>query len=147
MDINKIPVVSSRIYLSDVYPDLAELEGATEDEERAWAVVRRANEADNIRRHEMLGERNIRYVTPNNPIAVSETVLDNSRQRAMMEIYWTVDDLGNVLADGKPLFTCPFRSMPLGEFTQKWHLLPIELATAIYAAVLSYNKEWAKPLE
>ena len=143
MDLTSLPTVSDRIYLSDVSGDFSLLENETDIEKRAWVRVRIANEADNIRRAELLGRRDVKYLEPNTNTTFAETIFDNPRTRAKMETYWTLEDVGNLVMNNQSLFPItPVRAMPLVDFENIWHVLPIDVATAIYAAVLYANRAW-----
>jgi hypothetical protein len=143
MDLTSLKAVSDKIYLCDMSLDFALLEGEAQLDDRAWVTVRIANEADNIRRAELLGRRDVKYLQPGSEVTMAETIFDNPRTRAKMEVYWTLEDFGNLTLNGIDLFPLkPIRSIPLTDFERIWHVLPMDVATAIYGAVLNVNRAW-----
>jgi hypothetical protein len=143
MDITSLQTVSEKIYLREISNDFALLEGNVKKKDWAWVTVRVADVGDNIRRAELLGRRDVKYLDATGTAAVAETIFDNPETRAKMEVWYTLEEFGNLTLNKNPLFPItPVRGMLLADFEKIWHALPIDVATAIYAAVLSVNRAW-----
>lgn len=152
MDIQKFPAESGKIYLADVSPEFAELEGKdTPIDERVWVIVRQATQADNMRRADMHVRRETKYTADATGTidSISRISNENPERRRMEEVRLTLREVGNLTNDGKPFFAkMPARDILQKEWEEMWGRLPDpRIATAIHAAVLQQNPDWAAPGE
>jgi hypothetical protein len=138
--VNSKPVVSNPLYLREMSEEFAKREGEVKDEERAYVIVRQATEQDNINRAELQAKRQMQWGAG----AVSEIVEDNPRQRFMYEVYWTLNDVGNLeFDDGRPVFpTLPANKMKFSDFEKLWGGLESWLTAPIHKAVRKMNPDW-----
>ncbi len=150
MKLKKLPIVSDRLILADLSPAFKAVEDATgevQPNDRVWVIVRQATQEDNQRRADLYAKRETRYEADgatDRIASISEVYQDNPLRRMMLEVYWTLQETGNLVTeDGKPYFqTTPAKKMPQAEFEALWGQLDPALARAIYAAVLQVNVDW-----
>lgn len=141
MKISSIPVVSAQLYLADLYEPFKTLEGTNMDPlERVWVTVRQATEGDNEKRADLVAKRHVTLSQD----GMSEQYDDNVRTRMKWEVYWTLDEVGNLVDDdGKPVFRIkPVREMAFPDFEKVWHRFDSRLANAIHKAVRITNPDW-----
>ena len=150
MQIAMKPVKSGRILLADVSDAFRAMEdsnGVTPDENRAWVIVRQASTEDSIARAGLISRRETKYeadrITGKFQPWYSEVRDENTERRKMMEVYWTVDEIGNLSYDtGEPIFTMPLKGKPLAAFEEAYGRLPIEITDALWRAVISHVTQW-----
>jgi hypothetical protein len=132
----RIPVISGPIYLRDAYAPFAALEGDCPESERTWVKIRQATEGENEQRADLTKTREVVWGD-----AVTQRFQDNEREIMRNEVYFTLQEAGNLtFDDGSPIF--PGKMTNFDEFTQRWWKLDSTTATAIHKAVLSINRDW-----
>jgi hypothetical protein len=146
MDLDALATVSDRIYLADIHPGFAKLEGEVANpQDRAWVIVTQATEEDHRRRADLTARREASYTLDEEGRlrSAAEAVTENVYTRIMFEAWATLKDAGNLERKGKPVFAAlPAKSIKLSEFEKVWGgLLPV-VAEAIHAAVRSMNPDW-----
>jgi len=143
VDVSHIQPVSDRVYLAEAYPLFRAYEPENQDD-WAWVKIRRATEADNMRRQPYLDTSVLRYLSRDNANVIAESVQGGDvRARIIDEVYWTLEDAGNLDRDGEPLFSkLPVRGMDKAAFIDVWNSLPVDVTAAIYAASLTVNALW-----
>jgi len=89
-------------------------------------------------------KREVRYTgADESGLAVSEVIDDNWRERIQHEAYWTLQDVGNLERNGKPVFPkMPANIMKWEEFTSIWGKLHPLVAQTIHRAVRQFNPDW-----
>jgi hypothetical protein len=149
MDITKMfATESERIFLAEVSPTFAGLEGELPPEERAWVIIRQATTEENTKRSAMFAKRETKYEAgPDGRVgSISDVYYDNSLNRKMHEVFWTLKDVGNLTLGDKPVFSkVPPKIGSVSEFEKEWGRLPLEVALAIHEAVLVQNPTWRGP--
>jgi hypothetical protein len=151
VDLKTFPVESGKIFLADVSPEFAELEGDVPVDERVWVIIRQATQADNMRRADLYTKRETKYTAGTDGLidSFSRVYTENILRRRMEECRLTLKDIGNLTMEGKPLFAkMPAKSIPQKEFEDLWGNLPDpRIAEAIHLAVLQVNADWSNPGE
>lgn len=156
MAIKAVPVVSGPIYLADVSPAVARLEGDAPDSERAWISVRQATEQDAMKLEDALPDTTVEFIDAVDDVGrpIRREVQkrsDKVRDRFAMQVYLTLCDAGNIWADEdetQPLFK--FRkgtnySRYAGgfqEFLQAFGQLPSVVTIAMRDIVYDHNPMW-----
>ncbi len=137
MDISKLQNLSDRVYLAQVSPAFAALEGETD--KPAYVVVRKIVEEDNLKVAEMVTPHELAY--PDTGIV--ERISANEREMRKHQVYLTLQDTGNLMRGDMPIFpVLPTRDMPFEAFEWLWLALPDVVASALIEAVLSVNPSW-----
>lgn len=136
MKISRLPTISDPIYLSDISPDFAEMEGDVQENKRVWVKVKQATEGDNEHRVGALATRRVEWAGG----AATETVDDNVRTQRRVEAHMTIMEVGNLVdEDGGPYFK---KDMGLTDFNDAWWALPTVVTDALHTAVLQVNPQW-----
>jgi len=163
MAIKAMPIVSDRVFLSDllggadpatstgqvkaaISRQVAVLEGDCSPDERAWVIVRQATEADNMRRSGRVAKRTVKWGDGGD---VEETRDDNLREQWAYEIYLCLCETGNIANyNGEPLFKFKdaggYQKVAGGfeQFLKAYGSLPSAVTAAIRRAVLDANSDW-----
>ncbi len=151
MNLNALVTKSDPIYLADVSKKFTAFEdqyGGTEVGERIAVVVRTASSEDTIKRKALYAKRETKYNGDDQGriTSISEVFEDNPEYRKMMECYYTVESISNLVSgekpNEKPVFDKPLRDIPVGEFIKRWGALPPELTEAVHLAVIKHNPTW-----
>ena len=147
MDLSTLPTVSDKIVLADIHPDYAKLEAAhvQSPDERVWVIVSQATEQDARNRAALTARREASYTFGEDGKMkhAGEAVTENVYERIMLETYCTLQDVGNLMRNGKPVFpTMPAKLGKRADFEKAWGSLPPVLAEAIHKAVRSMNPDW-----
>lgn len=146
MDIKSLSAQSGKIFLADVSPEFARIEGkdvAVDD--RAWVIVSRGTQADQTKRVDLLGERESKYTVGQSGAvsAISRVYSGNDERLKALEAYLTIKDVGNLANEGQPVFArLPLKEMSGKEFDVIWGALPVEVAAALHQAVIKFNPQW-----
>jgi len=146
MDVQKYLVESDKIFLADMLIEFKDLEGDIDPDERAWVIVRQASQADNIKRADLLRQREEKYGMNDAGQAnsYSHVYNDNVLRRRMEEVRLTLKDCGNLTIGDKSLFPkMPAKDISRGDFEAIWGALHPVIADAIHTAALTINKTWA----
>ena len=137
---------SQWLYLSDVSDKFAKFEGEVEPDKRVWVIVRQATTEDHMARAALYAKRETKYgaeAISGKIDSVSEVREENYERRKMYEVWWTLDDIGNLEIDGKaPFDKFPVKQLPLSEFEKVWGSFPTELSNAIWLACVRHNETW-----
>jgi hypothetical protein len=151
MDLKTFPAESGKIFLADISPEFAELEGDVPVDDRVWVVIKQATQSDNMRRADLYTKRETKYSADAAGVidSFSRVYTENVLRRRMEEVRLTLKDIGNLVDDGKPVFPkMPARDIPQKEFEELWGKLPDpRIAEAVHAAVLQVNADWGMPGE
>jgi hypothetical protein len=150
MQLSSKPIKSQRLFLADLSTAFKTLENAKEevpDDKRVWVIVRQATTEDNMARAALYARRETKYgaeAISGKIDSVSEVREENYERRKMYEVWWTLDDIGNLeLEDGKsPFSKLPAKQLPLSEFEKVWGSFPTELSDAIWRACVAHNETW-----
>ena len=151
MHLSSKPIKSERLILADLSPAFLKLEdkdSETEEHKRTWVVVRQATTEDHMARAGLYARRETKYgaeAATGKIDSVAEVHEENYERRKMFEVYWTLDDVGNLDIDdtGKPVFEkLPAKQLSLSAFEKVWGTFPTELSDAIWRACVSFNETW-----
>ena len=145
MDLNALASKSAPIVLADVSPEFLDFEGKdVERDARVAVVVRTATSADKINRAAISSQQETKYMSDGRGgVAISKVTDANAEYRRMMECFWTLESVSNLVRGGTPVFhKTPVRDMAREEFIRVWGDLPPALTNAIHAAVLKHNPIW-----
>lgn len=130
--------VTQEVFLGDTHPTIASEEKDAPQDQRAVAIIRKANEGDNIKREELFSDHSI-VMTDG---GMAETVRDNIRRRWMNEAYIVLVGLRNVTGDDDKPVLEDVRAISPTSFTEIYQALPPEIAEAIHNAVATVNRHW-----
>jgi hypothetical protein len=137
MKIKRIPTISEPIFLAEISEEFKELEGEVTQDQKAWVRVRQATEGDSESRAALQSKRRIEY---NPDSTMTEMVDENIRTRLKFEVWWTLDEVGNLTwEDGDPIFK---KGMSFKEFEDAWKRLDVRISLAIHKAVRITNPNW-----
>lgn len=137
MAIKTMPLFK-QLYLGDLDPRIAKLEGDCDQSERAWVRIKQATEADNME----LSDYN------------SKNRTSNPRDWRAMEVYVTLCDAGNIDEYDKkgdlvgPLFKFkdagPYTKFdgPFSKFKDQYAKLPSIVSAVMTQAVYAVNIDW-----
>lgn len=147
MAIKTAPIFKT-VYLGELDPRVAELEGDCLQEERAWVKVRQATEADNMEISALTSKQKLTYTKSG---ATEQEQDFNPREIRAMEVFKCLVDIGNIFADdeGKvPLFKFEshgsYSKVAGGfqRFKEAYGSLPAVVTAAMLRAVYSVNPGW-----
>lgn len=147
MDLTRL-MTEKTMFLADVSPEFALLEGEVADHEKVYVTVRQASQDDNIKRSDLLSKREVKWNRRDSADqsvgSVSDVIEDNQPRRRMLEAFWTLANVGNLNRGEQPWFKAmPAKTkMQQGEFEKAWGDLHPVVAAAISAAVLKVNADW-----
>ncbi len=146
MAIQAVPIISEKIYLSEISEEVAKLEGDCDKKEMAWVIVRQATEADNMQRADKESDITLEYGDGGK---VTERRRTNLRERWAYEVYTSLHDAGNIFAPGgKELFTFmdkgDYQKVKGGfkKFMDDYGSLGSAVTNAIRRAVYTVNPDW-----
>lgn len=146
MAIQALPTVSKVMYLQDLVPELAALEGDCAQDELAYAIVRQGTEADSRVIAQMSAQRRVVWKESE----VQELRDANMRDEWAMEVFRCLCEAGNIIDPlGKPIFE--FEGGPMhekhitgtfNEFLERFGLLHPLVTKALRYAVWELNPDW-----
>jgi hypothetical protein len=154
MAIKTVAVISSQLFLGDLYDKVKELEdegGECPQNERVWVMIRQATESDTAQVAEMRSKTVVRWVSDGAERgSIPEEVRDdNPRLLWAWQVYLTLHDAGNLFDDDEtPLFEFeskgPYNRVKGGfdKFMKSYGKLPAPVATSLLMAVGSINPGW-----
>jgi len=145
VNLQSFPVESTKLFLADLSPEFAELEGEVPVDDRVWIVARQATQADNMSRADMYTKREVKYGTDTSGSfdSVSRVYNENALRRHMFEVFLTLKDIGNLKDGDKNVFPkMPAKDIKRSEFEAIWGNLHPTVATAIHLACMQQNPDW-----
>lgn len=151
MQLSSKPIKSQRFILADLskgFKALEDQDGEVPEDKRVWATVRQATTEDHMARAALYSRRETKYgaeAISGKIDSVSEVREENYERRKMYEVWWTLDDIGNLEGEnGKNVFDkLPVKQLPLSEFEKVWGTFPLELSDAIWLACVRHNETWS----
>jgi len=140
------PIISDKLYLSELSERVAKIEGDCAKTDKAWVIVRQATEGDNLRRADRRADSVVEWQRDG---VAREKRRDNIRDTWAYEVYLTLCDAGNINANGKPLFTFEdagdYTKIKGGfqNFLTAYGQLPSVVTASILRAVYKINPDWS----
>jgi len=145
-----LPTVSKRIFLRDMLPEVADMEGKCKEDERAYCIVRQATEGDLHQIAQIYSRRQVRWEDD----SVEEIRNTNLRDEWAWQAYLCLCETGNLFrADGSPAFEYTEGSMhtrridgAFDEFLKVYGSFDPAVTRAIRLAIWDFNPTWdARP--
>ncbi|HUW12883.1 MAG TPA: hypothetical protein VM537_24360 [Anaerolineae bacterium] len=146
MAIKALPTVSNVLYLQDLVPGIAALEGDCAKEELAYVIVRQGTESDSIAIERMSSERQIVWTDKD----VREVRDSRMREQWAMQVFRCMCDAGNITGqDDKAVFEFSggaiherFVDGTFGDFLKAYGALNPIVTRALRYAVWEMNPDW-----
>lgn len=141
MAIKAAPVTSPKVFLGDLSPAVAVLEGDCPEKDRAWVIIRQATEGD-VRVIQDYGAETRTVFSDDRTEQIQHV---NQADVRAKQVHLTLSDAGNIVnAQDEPLFRFDSGrlAMDFNEFQTAYGTLHPDVTRAMLLAVRDMNPIW-----